>query len=248
MAKLELNFDVLETIFDLDIKTGKLRLKPKEDGSLRTSINMQQFYNWYREKQSEFISMGTSNLVHGGGFIGRQPVVQFEKGFRIIVPEVAKFTVYGTVTTTHEGEFPFDVSPDTQLAISRYARPHAHIFLSYSSKNKPYVRELQKQLYGVCDTFFDETDIKPGQSITTRLNEELERTSLLVLVHSADVADSDWVQKEWSSMLHMQKPLVVVKIDETQLPPLLSDLKYVNGISSIDDAVNGIVEALDTIP
>jgi hypothetical protein len=245
MAKLNLDFAHLDQIFDFDFAKHELRLKTHIDGTPRTSMNMQQFYNWYRQKQVEY--MWAQNMVDSGGFIGLQPSVMFKTGLKLHIPEVPVFTIHGMIVTESSGEYPFVVSPETQLVISQYSRPHAHVFLSHSSKDKPFVRELREKLYSICDTFFDETDIKPRQSITSRLNEELAKTNLLVLLHSEHSLKSDWVQKEWASMLYMEKPLVVVRLDASPVPPLLRDIKYINANASADTTADGISTALGSI-
>lgn len=245
MPKLDLDFDRLDEIFDFDFTKHELRLKPHPDGSPRTSMNMQQFYNWYRHKQMDF--MWAHNMVEPGGFIGLQPSVKFKTGLKLFIPEVAQFTIHGMIVTESPGEYPFVVGPETQLAMTQYSRPHAHVFLSHSSKDKPFVRELREKLYSVCDTFFDETDIKPGQSITTRLNEALTRTNLLVLLHSEHSLKSDWVQREWASMLYMDKPLVIVRLDSSAIPPLLKDLKYIEANRSAERTADGISAAIGGI-
>jgi len=245
MSKLDLDFAKLDSIFDLDFQRHELSLKPKRDGSLRTSMNVQQFYNWYRHKQMDY--MWAENMVESGGFIGLQPIVMFKTGLKLFVPNVPKFTIHGLIVTESPGEYPFIVNPGTQLVMSQYSRPHAHVFLSHSSKDKPFVRELREKLYPICDTFFDETDIMPGQSITGRLNDALNRTDMLVLIHSSNSAGSDWVQKEWASMLHMGKPIVVVRLDDTAIPPLLKDIKYVEAKGSFQTAADGISTALGAL-
>jgi hypothetical protein len=242
MPKLNLDFANLDQMFDFDFEKHELRLKLYPDGTPRTSMNLQQFYNWYRNKQVDY--MWAHNMVDPGGFIGLQPTVIFKTGLRFFIPEVPQFTIHGMIVTESPGEYPFVVSPDTQIVMSQYSRPHAYVFLSHSSMDKPFVRELRKNLYSICDTFFDETDIRPGQSITARLNEALTRTNLLVLLHSQHSLKSDWVQKEWASMLHMGKPLVVVRLDNSTVPPLLRDLKYIEASGSVENVMNGVSAAL----
>ena len=118
------------------------------------------------------------------------------------------------------------------------------MFLSHSSKDNAFVREIREKLYSICDAFFDETDIKPGQSITARNDEGLRRTDMLALIYSQNAATSDWVQKEWASMLHMGKPLVVIQIDDAPIPALLKDLKYIEARGSAQTAADGISVAL----
>jgi hypothetical protein len=245
MPRLDLDFANLDSIFDLDFVRHELRLKPNADGSARASMNVQQFYNWYRHKQIDYI--WADNMIEPGGFMGLQPIARFKRGLKLFVPDVPKFTIHGMIVTESPGEYPFVVSPATDLVMSQYSRPDAYVFLSHSSKDNPFVRPLREKLYPICDTFFDETDIKPGQSIMGRLNDALKRTDLLVLVHSSHSATSDWVQKEWSSMLHMGKPLVVVRLDDTAIPPLLMDRNYIDPKGSPQTAADDISAALGAL-
>ena len=243
LAVLNLDFEYLDEIFDMDFEKKLLSLKPKENGDLYTSMNVQQFYTWHRHKQTQY--PWSINTVTNGGFIGKQPVVKFAEGLKLIVPAVEQFIVHGLITTENEAEYPFIVEDNTQLIMSRYSRPHAYAFLSHSSLDKLYVRELRKQMYSVCDTFFDETDIKPGESIISCLEEGLEKTDLLILIFSKNAKISKWVQKEWASMLHMDKPLVLIRIDDTPVPALLKDIKYIDGRNDFAEVVDSISWALD---
>jgi len=245
MAKLELDFSNLENIFTIDFTTNIISLQPNEDGSLKTSLNTQQLYNWYRHKQVE--AMWAKNSIGGAGFIGLQPIITFLNGLVIEIPEVPKFVINGLITTDSEGAFPFIVESKTSLVMSQYSRPHAKLFLSHSSLDKPFVRELRKALYSICETFFDETDIYFGQSITARLNEELINSHALVLIFSKKSSTSEWVQKEWASMLHLNKAIIVVRIDNAPVPPLLADIKYIDCGENVQSACDGISIALGKI-
>jgi hypothetical protein len=242
VAKLELDYKILDSIFEMDFARHELSIRPNAGGTLRTSMNVQQFYNWYRKKQTRY--MYVDNMVDPGGFIGLQPVVIFKSGLKLLVPDVPTFIIQGMIATESPGDYPFIVGTRTKLIMSQYSRPHAFVFLSHSSKDKPFVRELRKSLYSVCDTFFDETDIMPGQSITVRLNIALARTDMLVLLHSEHAACSEWVQREWSSMLYLKRPVVVVRLDDTSIPPLLADLKYIGPGKSAAEVADEIVAAL----
>lgn len=247
MAKLDLDFDTLDKIFEIDIPKKELRLKPDSKGNFPSSMNTQQFYNWYREIQGSVRFLSDPNMVDGGGFNGLQPIVVFKTGLKFVVPDVPKFTIHGTIATEYPGDYPFIVSSTTALVVSRYARPHANVFLSHSSKDKIFVREIREKLFAVCETFFDETDIFPGQSITSRLNDELNNTDMLALVYSNNAAESEWVKKEWASILHLGKSVVVIRLDDEPLPPLLADLKYIDGHSPIQSVADDLSAALGVL-
>lgn len=81
------------------------------------------------------------------------------------------------------------------------------VFLSHSSKDKAVVRPIAARLRqdGV-KLWFDEWEIKPGDSIPAKLEEGLERSRVLVLCMSANAFGSDWAQLE-SGTFRIRDPL-----------------------------------------
>ena len=245
MTKLELDFIQLEKLFNIDFEKRVITLKANNDGSLQTTLNTQQLYNWYRHKQPE--APWAHNMITGSGFIGLQPIITFLHRLTIQIPDVPEFIINGLISTESEGLFPFIAETQTVLSMSQYSRPHAKLFLSHSSIDKPFVRELRKSLYSICETFFDEIDINYGDSISTRLNEELINSHALVLVLSKNSVKSDWVQKELASMLHMKKTIIILRIDDVVVPPLLCDIKYIDCGIDVKMACDKISVALGSI-
>ena len=96
------------------------------------------------------------------------------------------------------------------------------VFLSHNSKDKPFVRELDKalQAYGV-ETFLDERDIGIGEDIPERVFNEIKTAKHVCFVISSNSINSKWVSDELSkaSMLEKNKahtfilPLVIEAID-----------------------------------
>jgi hypothetical protein len=48
-------------------------------------------------------------------------------------------------------------------------------------------------------------------------------------------------------MLYMEKPLVVVRLDTSPIPPLLKDLKYIEAYGSAEKTADGISTAIGGI-
>ncbi len=81
------------------------------------------------------------------------------------------------------------------------------VFLSHSAKDKAVVRPLAERLRadGV-KVWFDEWVLKPGDSIPAKIEEELERSRVLVFCMSANAFGSDWAQLE-SGTFRFREPL-----------------------------------------
>lgn len=71
------------------------------------------------------------------------------------------------------------------------------VFLSYSSKDKQVVRELAQRLKADgLRVWFDEWEIKPGDTISLKIEQGLEQSRTLVLCMSANAFAADWVTLE----------------------------------------------------
>jgi hypothetical protein len=71
------------------------------------------------------------------------------------------------------------------------------VFLSHSSKDKAVVRPLAERLrLDGLKVWFDEWEIKPGDSIPAKVEAGLEHSRVLVLCMSANAFGSDWAQLE----------------------------------------------------
>src|SRR5437762_2015999 len=81
------------------------------------------------------------------------------------------------------------------------------VFLSHSSKDKAVVRAVAERLRADgLRVWFDEWELKPGDSIPKKLDDGLERSRVLVLCMSASAFGSDWATLE-SQTFRFRDPL-----------------------------------------
>jgi hypothetical protein len=74
------------------------------------------------------------------------------------------------------------------------------VSLSHSAHDKLVVRDLAERLKkDGMRVWFDEWEIKPGDSIPAKIEEELERSRVLVFCMSANAFGSDWAQLEFGT-------------------------------------------------
>jgi len=76
--------------------------------------------------------------------------------------------------------------------------PYHGIFLSHTSVDKPFVRELKSRLeaHGVKDVWLDEAEILVGDSLTKKIDEGLKKTKYIGVVLSPRSIKSAWVERE----------------------------------------------------
>ncbi|MGA2144901.1 MAG: TIR domain-containing protein [Bryobacteraceae bacterium] len=106
------------------------------------------------------------------------------------------------------------------------------VFLSHSSKDKPFVRELADFLEsdGQIKVWLDEREIAPGANIVGEIAEGLD-SDFILLILSPDSVDSNWVKEEWTDAFWEQTnerktKLLGVLYRDCKIPRLLRNKKY----------------------
>jgi len=128
------------------------------------------------------------------------------------------------------------------------------VFICHASEDKP---EIVKPLVAAfkregISYWYDEAEIKWGDSITEKVNEGLKISRYVVVVISKSFLSNNWPQRELNSVLNIESstgkvrvlPLILgteeVKRDIFQKYPLLNDKRYLtweNGAQKIIDAL-----------
>lgn len=228
MKKLQLEKEYLDTLFDIDWNRKLISLKKDEKGNEVTFLNTQQLYNWSMQMAASLEGITHDEPFEGCGFLGLQPVIKIINDYHIILPSVDKFTIYGYIITDKPGNLIFsNEGLKAEITMIRYSRPYANLFISYSSKDKDFARQLNEPLSKIAETFFDETDIHPGDSVIGRIEQGLLNADNLILVVSQNSIDSNWVGKEWKAMMHLKKKILPIILDDVEVPPLLKDISHI---------------------
>ena len=90
-------------------------------------------------------------------------------------------------------------------------------------------KQLQRDLIRVgVELFVDYEEITGGESLPERISAALDWCNTLVLLWSADAAQSYYVSREWTSAFHLQKSIIPCLLDATSLPALLRGRLYLD--------------------
>lgn len=121
-------------------------------------------------------------------------------------------------------------------------------FLSHNRSDKPVARELGAQLtLAGAYVWFDEWEVRAGDSIPGKVNEALSDVEALILLWSHNAERSQWVRREFEAAITRGIDdgafrVITVRLDETPIPPLLRPLKWVDLLNGdITRAVNEIM-------
>jgi hypothetical protein len=98
------------------------------------------------------------------------------------------------------------------------------------------------------ELFLDSLDIPAGANVVSVINNELEESDYFVLLWSFAAKDREWVRLEWCSALatevrRQRAFLFIVRLDDTELPALLAQHRYLDAFDDWDAAVTELVAA-----
>lgn len=126
------------------------------------------------------------------------------------------------------------------------------VFISHNKADKEAARTLAMLLVeqGV-DVWFDEWEIRPGDSIVGGIEGGLQDAEVFILLWSKAAQASEWVGMETRAFIRKRidetgMRIVPLMMDDTKLPPLVADYR---GFDLSDGAaLEGVVEALTGQP
>jgi hypothetical protein len=107
------------------------------------------------------------------------------------------------------------------------------VFVSYNRKDGAAAQRIALFLAAEnLKVWFDKWEIQAGDSIVQEIQRGLEGCTHFWILWSANASQSRWVTRELSAILtraiESGTPRVIpLKLDDTPLPPLLADLKFV---------------------
>ena len=107
-------------------------------------------------------------------------------------------------------------------------------YISYSSLDKIIVKKLVDELIsnGI-DVWFDDYEVLPGDTYKDKTLDGIKKSDYILVILSRHSVQSEWVKKEIADAFSKNrevssKRIIPVKIDDTPIPPFLTNIKYVD--------------------
>ncbi len=123
-------------------------------------------------------------------------------------------------------------------------------FLSHSSKDKPFVRQLAADLTreGI-SVWLDEQMIRVGDSITDKVSQGLAESDYFLIALSDNAVQSEWVRKELNQALiseieERKVRILPLKLSSCDIPALIRDKKYADFTKHYRAGLNELVAAM----
>jgi TIR domain len=123
------------------------------------------------------------------------------------------------------------------------------VFISHAGGDSPRAAEVARALE-IADirTRLDRAELTLGASFLTFMNQALTTSDYCLLLWSARAAATPWVQMEWEAALYRtvrekRSFLVVGRLEDTNVPPLLEPRLRVDLFPALEPGVSALVSA-----
>jgi len=124
------------------------------------------------------------------------------------------------------------------------------VFISYSSKDRDFAERLAADLRASgAGVWFDQWEIKVGDSITQKINDGIHDNDYLAVVLSPDSVASDWVRKELNAAMMKEldrRSVFVLPIlyRDCEIPSLIADKRYADFRKSYEFGFSEVLKVL----
>jgi len=119
------------------------------------------------------------------------------------------------------------------------------IFVSYSSKDRPFALGLVKELQKLgANVWIDQLGIKLGDNWDDAIEEALKKSETIMIILSPTSVESVNVQDEVNIAINAKKKMVPILIKECELPMRLQRREYADLANNPDKAIHDILNFL----
>lgn len=127
-------------------------------------------------------------------------------------------------------------------------KPNPYIFLSHSTKDKPFTRQLARDLEKAgFETWVDIEDIPDGSTWPREIEKAIHQCAAMVVIMSKDGRESEWVERETLLAMDLKKPLLIARLDDTPLPLQLINRQFTDFRTDIAEGTRELIAALKAL-
>lgn len=130
------------------------------------------------------------------------------------------------------------------LSVMTARRPKLEVFLSFASGDRLPARWIADELRSRNIRTHSMDEVPVGQSISGAVLRQLDLVDYVVILLSKSSAKSPWIAREIELARAKGKRVLPVLLEETELPPELEDLRYVDFTKDRDKASELLVRSM----
>lgn len=126
-----------------------------------------------------------------------------------------------------------------------------NVFISYNHQDRSFAERLANDLKAAgLPVWWDQWEIKVGQSIIQRVSEGISSSAYLVVVLSPNSVESDWVKREVGSALMRQLSaeknitILTALAADCEVPVLLREIKWADFREEYETGLGALLNAL----
>lgn len=126
-----------------------------------------------------------------------------------------------------------------------------YVFISYAQSDSAFVNRLSAELRqkGI-SVWIDNQEIHPGSDWLKEIKKGLINASALIYVISSNSLKSKWVERELLFIIHQEKIILPVLIDEVnkdEIPSFLRNIQWADFTSSYSEGLKSLLRGLESI-
>ena len=124
------------------------------------------------------------------------------------------------------------------------------IFISHAGPDSTIAKTLAEDI-GLSghDVIIDINDLTPGMNVIEFMNNAIEKADFFIILYSRNTRSAKWQQEEssaalWQEVQNNEKTIIVVRIDDEPLPPLLATKTYLHLSQENTESYKEVLEQL----
>lgn len=112
------------------------------------------------------------------------------------------------------------------------------IFLCYSFQDKNVVKSIAKDLEVTGYRILDPNEfVMVGEDIKEKVSRLIKHSNCIILFISKNMLNSRWANEELTLALRENKIILPVRIDDSNVPEMIKELKYIDSKGDYDEAL-----------
>jgi len=120
------------------------------------------------------------------------------------------------------------------------------LFISYSTKDRDFVRKLEHSLNNYYDVFIDYSDLTGGLEWENRIESAIEECHVFIAIVSVNASESKWIARETFLAEKRKKPIIPVLLNG-ELPLRLLNLHYVDFGGKYEGGFADLLKAIEPL-